>query len=46
MVAKSIDKPESAGFVSMAFIGWAIGAVRWANIFGDALDHVIDTKSS
>ena len=22
------------------------GAVRWANIFGDALDHVIDTKIS
>ena len=26
MAAKSINKPESAGFVSMAFIGWAIGA--------------------
>jgi MFS family permease len=26
MAAKSINKPEAAGFVSIAFIGWAIGA--------------------
>ena len=26
MAAKSINKPEAAGFVSIAFIGWAVGA--------------------
>ena len=35
MVAKGISKPESAGFVSMAFIGWAIGAplMGWLSDF-------------
>ena len=35
MVARNLEKPEAAGFVSVAFIGWAIGApaIGWLSDF-------------